>query len=208
MHLDVLDDKRRAVFSRLRNFPEFSLVGGTALALQIGHRRSADFDLFWEKEIPPALLAKVESVFGKERIVLATSNIDDLSVLADGVKVSFIYYPFSVFSDFVEFDGVRLLSPRIIAIMKAYTIGRRKSYRDYVDFYFLFSGKHATLEETIKGAEKTYKNEFNTRLFLEQLIYLDDVPEAPMDFLKEAVTKNEMQQYFEGLVEKFSWEGS
>ena len=53
MHLEVLDSNQKRIFKKLKFFPEFYLAGGTALALQIGHRRSQDFDLFpVKKEIP------------------------------------------------------------------------------------------------------------------------------------------------------------
>lgn len=205
MFLNILDDKRKEIFAQMWRFPDFSLVGGTALALQIGHRRSVDFDLFRKEELPPDFITKVRRVFGRGRVHPVIQNSDDVSVLIDEVKVSFVYYPFEVFDDFIELERIKLLTPRTISIMKAYTIGRRKAFRDYVDFYFMFSGRHVTLEETIKGAEKIYGNEFNARLFLEQLTYLEDIVEAPVEFLRETITKSEMQWYFERLVSELKW---
>ena len=68
MHLEALDEKRRGLFSRLAAFDDFYLAGGTALALEIGHRISLDFDLFSAKPIPEAHLKKVERVFGETRV--------------------------------------------------------------------------------------------------------------------------------------------
>jgi hypothetical protein len=52
MYLWALKLKQKNIFSRLNRFPQFYLAGGTALALQMGHRISVDFDLFSKKEIP------------------------------------------------------------------------------------------------------------------------------------------------------------
>lgn len=206
MFLNILDDKRKEILAELGRFPDFSLVGGTALALQIGHRRSVDFDLFRREELTPDFITKIRRVFGRGRVHPMIQNSDDVSVLIDEVKVSFVYYPFEVFGDFIELERLKLLTPRTISIMKAYTIGRRKAFRDYVDFYFMFSGRHVTLEETIREAEKIYGGEFNARLFLEQLTYLEDIIEMPVEFLRETVTKDEMQRYFEQIVSKLQWE--
>ena len=49
MHQEVITSKARKIFDKLSGFPNFYLAGGTGLALQLGHRVSVDFDLFWEK---------------------------------------------------------------------------------------------------------------------------------------------------------------
>ncbi|MEA3292883.1 MAG: nucleotidyl transferase AbiEii/AbiGii toxin family protein [Patescibacteria group bacterium] len=58
MYLEVIELKKKKVFQKLNNFSEFYLVGGTGLALQIGHRISVDFDLFSQKDIPKNFLKK------------------------------------------------------------------------------------------------------------------------------------------------------
>ena len=68
MKLEALKSERQKIFEKLKYFPEFYLVGGTALALQMGHRISVDFDLFSAKEIPASLLGKVKKVFREFKI--------------------------------------------------------------------------------------------------------------------------------------------
>ncbi|MFA4990889.1 MAG: nucleotidyl transferase AbiEii/AbiGii toxin family protein [Candidatus Paceibacterota bacterium] len=63
MNPETISLKRQKIFQKLKNFPQFYLAGGTALALQIGHRMSDDFDLFLEEDIPASLLEKVEKIF-------------------------------------------------------------------------------------------------------------------------------------------------
>lgn len=197
MHLEVLNETNRELFQQLKNFEDFYLAGGTGLALQIGHRISVDFDLFSPEPISKKLLPKVRRVFAPKTIRLSVSNVDELTVFVGGVKLSFIYYPFTVINSLIDYKGIRLLNTAEIAATKAYTIGRRGSFKDYIDLYFVISGKYASLEEIIGLAEKKYQAEFNSRLFLEQLLYLEDIDEAKMFFLKETVTKNNLIKFFE-----------
>jgi hypothetical protein len=80
---------------------------------------------------------------------------------------------------------VPLLSVREIAATKAYTIGRRGAYKDYIDLYFILSEQHTTLTNIIDvDAEKKFGVEFNSRLFLGQLVFLDDVRDSIFSFSK------------------------
>lgn len=203
MHLEALDEKRREIFSRLNAFDGFYLAGGTALALQIGHRISLDFDLFSGTPIPATLLQRVEKTFAGKTIQPSVSTSDELSVFVDGVKMTFLVYPFPVLFDFAVVDGVSLLSVKEIAATKAYTIGRRGSWRDYVDMYFVLAERHAALVEIIEIAERKYKDQFNGRLFLEQLVYWEDIEDTKIVFLKKSAAKEEIQKLFEEEVRKF-----
>lgn len=202
MHLEALDEKSREIFSRLSYFPTFYLAGGTALALQIGHRKSFDFDLFSQGPIPSTLFDEAKGGFPKSPIALAVNNRDELTVFVDGVKVSFLSYPFPVVLPFIEYKEKKLLAAEEIAATKAYSIGRRGSFKDYVDLYFVLSEAIASLKEIIALAEKKYHSEFNARLFLEQLLYTEDITDTHLVFLKRSVTKDEVQKFFEGEIRK------
>ena len=69
----------------------------------------------------------------------------------------------------MSFDGVIVLSIREIAATKAYTIGRRGSFKDYVDLYFVLGGGYASLKEVIDLGERKFDDVFNSRLFLERM---------------------------------------
>jgi len=202
MHPEALSDKGRVIFTLLKNFTDFYLGGGTALALQIGHRISVDFDLFSEKEILENLLGEVEKIFSQREIKPSVNNRDELTVFVDSIKTTFLRYPFPPILEIVSYEGVKLLSIKEIAATKAYTIGRRGSYKDYVDLYFILSEGHASLDETIELAERKYGTEINPRLFLEQLIYLGDVKDIEVLFLKKPTSKKEIESFFEEEVRK------
>lgn len=196
MFKEALTEKGAALFAKLKSFGGFYLAGGSAIALQLGHKISIDFDLFYEEEIKRELLAEVKRIFPDSRIQPLVNNPDELSVLVDGIKITFLKYPFPVLEKFVDFEGIKLLGIAELAATKAYTIGRRGSLKDYVDLYFILSGEHADLNKIIGLAEKKYGSEFNSRLFLEQLIYLEDVEEVDILFLKEKVGKGELERFF------------
>jgi hypothetical protein len=95
MHREVLTKRAAELFSALSRFPGFYLAGGTALALQIGHRVSVDFDLFSDKDIERSLLPSVQRVFsGAASIAPLINNSDELTVLVDDVKITFLKYHF------------------------------------------------------------------------------------------------------------------
>ena len=98
MHREVLTKRAAELFGSLSRFPGFYLAGGTALALQIGHRVSVDFDLFSDKEIERSLLPHVQRVFSDgASIAPLINNPDELTVLVDDVKITFLKYPFPTF---------------------------------------------------------------------------------------------------------------
>lgn len=202
MFLAAIKSRQKKIFERLKNFPEFYLAGGTALALQIGHRISIDFDLFSEKEISPQLLDKVRKIFKEFRIEAVINHSEQLSVMINTIKVDFVKYNFPPLFVFPEFMGVKLLSIPEIAAAKAYTIGRRITLKDYIDLYYVLRGKFVSLQNLITISIKKYKSEFNERLFLEQLISVVEAEEAPIEFLKKPTTKREMAEFFKNEIKK------
>jgi len=196
MHTEALTEEGLKLFPALRAFDDFYLAGGTALALQIGHRVSVDFDLFSENAIDRALLSKVKRVFTGRRVQTAVNNPDELTAFVDDVKITFLTYPFQLIEPLVAAEGVPMLSVKEIGATKAYTIGRRGTYKDYVDLYFIIAENHASLEDIIRMAELKFGTEFNSRLFTEQLLFMEDVHDYGIDFLKVPVTPEGITAFF------------
>jgi predicted nucleotidyltransferase component of viral defense system len=206
MHREVLTKRAAELYGSLRAFYDCYLAGGTGLALQIGHRVSVDFDLFTDHDIKRSLLPNVERIFAGATIAALVNNSNELTVLVNDVKVTFLTYPFPVFDPFVTDEGLQLLSMREVAATKAYTIGRRGAFKDYVDLYFVILERHSTLAEIIDIAERKFGVAFNARLFLEQLVFLDDVEDTDIQFLKSAVTRAEILKFFENAVRAYAAE--
>lgn len=197
-HPESLTKEAKMLFPKLAGFKEvFYLAGGTALALQIGHRVSVDFDLFSPHLIKKTLLAKVETVYEGLPMEVLVNNSRELTLLIQGVKLTFLQYPFPVIRPFEENDTISLLSSNEILATKAYTIGRRGSFKDYVDLYVGINRGISSLREVIDLARKKYGEAFNDRLFLEQTVYLDDVAEDSIIMLDRSVpTKQNLIDFF------------
>jgi hypothetical protein len=196
MHTEALTEEALKLFPALTAFDDFYLAGGTALALQIGHRLSIDFDLFHDSQIDRVLLAKVKTVFSDTRVEPVINNPDELTTFVGSVKMTFLSYPFPLVEQLVSVGGLRMLSIREIGATKAYTIGRRGTFKDYVDLYFIIAEHHASLEEIIAMAERKFGSEFNSRLFTEQLLFMDDVHDHHIDFFKLPVAPEGITAFF------------
>ena len=185
----VINDEMRKICQDLakeRFMADFYLAGGTALAMQIQHRKSVDLDFFtsnmnnfepitmWLEKQP---LKEIEIIFRKN---------DQLDINIKGVKTSFIFFPFAVLHKCIDgakiepgFSGLKIASAREIALMKAYALGRRTSFRDYIDLYYLLKKRITTLESIIKDCREKFilegESVFSGKLFLQQLSYTEDI---------------------------------
>ena len=204
MHDEVLTKSAAALLPSIVRFSDFYLAGGTALALQIGHRRSVDFDLFSEKTLPAELLPRVKRVCAPLSVVVTYSSTEQLNVLIGGVKTTFLFFPYQVINPLVAYRGISIASVREIATMKAFAVGKWLSFKDYVDWYFMLKEKYVTLPDVIALAQKKFGGDFNDRLFLGQLVSLADVPIQSIDFLRAAVDKKEITEFLEYSVKTFA----
>lgn len=75
-------------------------------------------------------------------------------------------------------------------------MGRRPTYRDYVDIFYIVKKGHK-LEKIILDAKRKFKNLFSKKLFLEQLIYFGDIKDFKIEFLGESSQPEKIQKFFE-----------
>ena len=90
-----------------------------------------------------------------------------------------------------------MLSPQEIAATKAYTIGRRGKWKDYVDLYTCLTKGVTTLSDVITNAQKKYEGAFNDRLLLEQLVYVSDLDDVAGLEMAMPLTPDVARSYFE-----------
>lgn len=202
IHLDILDKKRQEVISKLQPITkDFILGGGTAIALQIKHRQSFDFDFFTPEAIPKNLLGKI-SKLGFYSVATTFDSIDELSLIIDDeVKVTFLSYPFAkIFDRFFVDQKIKIFSLSALAAQKSYTIGRRGVWRDYYDIFSLINHDYFTLNEIIEQAKENFGDIFNSKLFLSQLVYLEDIQDFTIEPLNNGlpiITNQEVKKYLE-----------
>lgn len=205
LHLESLDKERRKVFEKLVVFrSQGVLAGGTAIALQIGHRRSFDFDIFTSSTLTPSLWIKAKKIFGAG-VLKTLFTKDQLNfVTPENISVTFFYDEVKPLHSEVRTNSISLLDLRDLAGNKAFTIGQRGKWRDYVDLYFLLKTGSMTLESIVDNCSQRGKGEiFPTKLFLEQLVYFDDLAIQEIDFIGPKIEPNEIKEFLSDQVKKF-----
>lgn len=170
---NILNKDQKNLLPLIKSFSSsFYLAGGTATALHIGHRRSIDFDLFTNKNFNPINIRnKIPSKYKINQTFYQGEG--ELTLLINNVKVTFLYYPFIIKSSF-NFDNIISLPDLLtLGAMKAFALGKRAKWKDYVDLYFIF--QKYSFQELIKKAKNIFKKEFNEKLFRVQLGYFKDI---------------------------------
>jgi len=174
MYKEILNSQQIELLPLMSQFKrEYYLVGGTAIALYIGHRRSIDFDMF--KFAPVNHKKNLDKMIDSGFEHMVTRRVtEQMNLVVNGVKVTFFQYPFSIKPSTNFEDCFRLPSLLDLAAMKAYALGRRSKWKDYVDLNFLLMG-HFTIAEISKRAEELFGELFSEKLFRSQLCYFDDI---------------------------------
>lgn len=138
----------------LRESP-FYLAGGTALALQLGHRRSVDFDWFSAHPIDDPLRLASEIGAAGARIAVARTEKGTLHGTVGRVRVSFLEYRYALLRPPLKSGaGLCLASLEDIACMKLAAVAQRGSKKDFVDLYAL--GQHLSLPEMLRLYKRKY----------------------------------------------------
>lgn len=191
MYKNILTKNQIAMLPLLKQFSsDYFLVGGTALALQYGHRRSLDFDLFTPQsfETQP-IIRKIRKNHTINQIHI--DEVNQLTLIADQIKMTFYQYEYPVIHTEKLEDIITMPDDLSIAAMKAFALGRRAKWKDYVDLYFAF--KHHSLQDILDRAHKYYgQGEFNDKLFRGQLDFQQDINYIePVDWMPGFETSKE-----------------
>ena len=174
MHLEILNEKQLELLPLMATFRrEYYLVGGTAIALQIGHRRSVDFDLF--------KFAAINHKKNLDRIKQSgfpysvTRRVEEqMNLLVNNVKITFFQYPFPVTATKNVETYFRMPSLLQLSAMKAYALGRRSKWKDYVDMFFLLKD-HFSISEVTICANNLFGELFSEKMFRAQMCYFEDI---------------------------------
>jgi predicted nucleotidyltransferase component of viral defense system len=174
MHSEILSDNQKELLPLMAQFRrEYYLVGGTAIALYLGHRRSIDFDLFK----PSAINHKrnLDKIAASSFTHAVTRRVSEqMNLVVNDVKVTFFQYPFPI-DPTAKFENCFRLPPLLqLAAMKAYALGRRSKWKDYVDLYFLLLD-HFTIADISAVATQIFGDLYSEKMFRSQLCYFDDV---------------------------------
>lgn len=114
----------------------FTLAGGTALALQIGHRISVDLDFFSEKPFSTDALYREFQKAGLKPIVQQEAE-GSLTIMVSEIKVSLFHYPYPFLDKKLQWKDIDIAEIIDIAAMKVMAITQRGAKRDFIDLYFI-----------------------------------------------------------------------
>ncbi len=179
LHLATIAPETLSLLQSIQNQPEFAqtrLVGGTSLALQLGHRISVDLDLFGDWAPEADLFAALRRVGKTRKDSGCSSKLQFYYV--DGVKVDCVNYSeYPWLEPEIEENGVRLAGIKDIAAMKINAITNRGTRKDFVDLAFLLD--QYSLGKIFKWYGEKYP-EANPVLAMRSLSYFVDAEMEPL----------------------------
>lgn len=173
LHKETIDAATLELLKRLmgdERLQSFVLVGGTSLALQMGHRISVDLDMFTEKEFEADELREyLERNYHLQTDYLAFATVKGE---IDGVQVDCIAHAYPWLKPFVLEEGIRLASLEDICAMKLNAIaGNGTRIKDFVDVAHLSSV--FSLQQMLDFYEEKYNA--NPLMPLKGIVYFADI---------------------------------
>lgn len=175
LYFETIDPPTLELLKALQTQPAFSklrLVGGTSLALQIGHRKSIDIDLFGEITGDEYEVLNQVNAISTATIINKTKNINIF--LINGIKVDIVNYSYPWLSPPILSNDIKLANTKDIAAMKLSAITGRGTKKDFIDLFFLL--KEYSLKDMLSFYDNKYPDgsEF---LVLKSLTYFNDAEE-------------------------------
>ena len=172
----IISPETFLLIQQLQTIPElkeFYLVGGTSLALQLGHRNSIDIDLFTQKSFDDTALLEllnqsftIKEIFRRKNVIIS---------FIDNIKTDFIRHDYPLINPPITEDGITYITKEDIAAMKIHAIIQSgKRIKDFIDIYILL--EHLTMNEMIAFFEQKYTYS-NAMIALKAINYFDDIDE-------------------------------
>jgi hypothetical protein len=189
LHPEVLVPEQKVVLTGSASITQkwgAYLAGGAGLALQIGHRRSRDFDWFTRKTVPPVELLKDVKSLGLPVEVRQNDEGTFLGAVG-GLDYSVFRYPYELVTRSLTFQGCQLASLRDIAAMKMTAIVQRAVKRDYVDLHVLFDLGRLPLGDVVTTMQRKFPG-VDPSLALHAMAYFKDVEHQPMPEMLMKIT--------------------
>ena len=178
LYLETVESSTLELLKKLQRLPvleQTRVVGGTALALQLGHRKSIDLDFFGTIDCEAEYLR--ESIAGIASLTILKESPHIHIYIVDGIKVDIVNYKYPWLDDVVLEQGLRLASVSDIAAMKITAIIGRGTKKDFIDIAFLLH--HFSLEEILHFYAAKY-NDSSVFMAMKSLAYFDDAEADPM----------------------------
>jgi predicted nucleotidyltransferase component of viral defense system len=200
LHYEAINQSTLEILKKLMQvnaLNDFYLVGGTALALQFGHRFSIDLDLFTGKDFSAQEI--IEPLREELEIKVTAEYHNTLNLIINDVKVDLLSYKYPLLGTIQNIDGIRFIGLEDISPMKLSAIAQRGSKKDFYDLYFLL--QRFTLEEMFNNFQKKFPG---TDLFhiTKSLVFFEDAENEPDPILIKKISWNAVKKEMERVVRK------
>lgn len=193
LHEKTVENSTLKLLKDLQTMPMLKntrLVGGTALALQYGHRQSIDLDFFGSFTSDNDELVENMRQLGSVRIISMKPNIK--VIILNGVKIDIVNYKYRWIDEAVKENDLSLASPKDISAMKVNAIEGRGTKKDFIDLYFLL--QHYSLNEILGFYALKYPDNSSFRALM-SMGYFDDAEPQPMPKMLANVSWNEIKSH-------------
>ena len=197
MFTDVLSAEGTATLASLAASEltkDFYLAGGTALALQFGHRRSIDLDWFTPQPFEPGdLLLQLQN---SDDITISQQTAGTLHIVFKDTRVSFFHYPYPLIEPLAVLNGVRMAGPVEIGLMKIIAIANRGSRKDFYDLYQIVK-RVEPLQSLFGRLPRKYPRlHYSTYHLVRSLGYFAEAEQEPEPMLIQPVSWREVTDFF------------
>ena len=177
LHLEAVPANLLALIRQLMEAPDlhdFFLVGGTALALQIGHRQSVDCDLFTTDAFNAGALA--QSLHEDFSLTEAMVSKNSITCRIGDIKTDLIAHRYPLIEPLTTVESIRMASLADIAAMKLNAIANRGSKKDFWDIHALLN--HLSFDEMLSSFQQKYPHASSWGLE-KSLAYFEDAEKEP-----------------------------
>ena len=194
-----------SLFKRLMNVPElsgFDLVGGTALSLLYGHRKSVDLDLF--SPIPfenQTIIEGLENEFGESFDRDKRPSKFGIFCYLDKVKVDIVRNPHPLIGDRQNIEGIRMFSVQDLMAMKIQAILGRGQKKDFWDIAELLH--HYSVEDFIRAHQQKYPSQQLLISIPQCLTYFGDADETEVPTCLKGQTWDDIKSIISKKVREF-----
>lgn len=199
LHIETIEPTTLELLKRIQAIPEFKdirLVGGTSLALQIGHRKSVDLDFFGIVPYSTKEILDLLSPIGQPIVIQDSRNIHIF--ILKGIKIDFVNFEFPWLKETIEEDDIRLASIEDIAAMKITAAIGRGTKKDFIDIAHLLD--IYPLSEILGFYENKYPNA-STFMALKSLLYFEDAEADAMPVMLSTITWDQTKEKIRKAIE-------
>ncbi|MDQ3020777.1 MAG: nucleotidyl transferase AbiEii/AbiGii toxin family protein [Bacteroidota bacterium] len=214
MNIDFITNETKTVFELLAKekfLNDYTLVGGTALSVQIQHRLLEDLDFIYDGEFLNSNTIKkfIDKKFKGNYKIIKQDDDHQLDFLIKGIKVTFfttgsVMFPFILKENSVKYKETNIATVEIISVMKLNALTQRNTIRDYYDLYYI--AKNILPLKNIFQLSKKLLSNISEITYTETIVYVDDIrDESISNHLKpkDLINKFEISDFFTNEIKNY-----